>query len=302
MHYCMDWRGVNFDWNRARAFLVTAEEGSLSAAARALRMTQPTLGRQVAALEQELGVTLFERVGRGLTLTESGLHLVEHVRAMGEAASRISLSASGQAQSVQGQVAITAPELYSSWLLPRVLERLRQEAPGITVDLVATNAVRDLKRREADIAIRNARPDQPDLIARQVAEDCGSLYASPAYLDGLGPMRDLSDLARADFIGFDHTAQYRTMLNAIGIPVTEANFPLICESHLVHWQMAREGLGIGAGPVGMGEADPMVRRVFPDRPDFRYPVWLVAHRELLTSRRVRLVYDVLAEMLPALLR
>ncbi|MCP5011523.1 MAG: LysR family transcriptional regulator, partial [Aestuariibacter sp.] len=90
MHFCMDWSSVNFDWNRARAFLVTAEEGSLSAAARALGMTQPTLGRQVDALEQELGIVLFQRAGRGLALTPAGLELLDHVRTMGEAASRVS--------------------------------------------------------------------------------------------------------------------------------------------------------------------------------------------------------------------
>ena len=105
MHLCMDWRSVKFDWNRARAFLVTAEEGSLSAAARALGMAQPTLGRQVSALESELGVILFERAGRGLALTQSGLELVEHVRAMGDAATRVSLTASGQSQSIEGRCA-----------------------------------------------------------------------------------------------------------------------------------------------------------------------------------------------------
>ncbi|WP_020043512.1 LysR family transcriptional regulator [Salipiger mucosus] len=298
----MDWRSITFDWNRARAFLVTAEEGSLSAAARALNMTQPTLGRQVSALEEELGVTLFERVGRGLVLTESGLHLVEHVRAMGEAAGRVSLAAGGQSQEVAGHVAITASELYSAWLLPPVIARLRAEAPGLVVDVVASNAVRDLKRREADIAIRNTRPEQAELVARRVAEDSGTLYAAPGYLDRLGPLTGLGDLARAEFIGFDETDRYIAMLNQLGAPVTEANFPLICDSHLVQWDMARRGLGIAAGPHGLGDADPTLRRVLPEEPDFHYPVWLVAHRELRTSRRVRLVFDLLAEMLPGLLR
>src|SRR3954469_2836595 len=101
MRFCMDWRSVKFDWNRARAFLVTAEEGSLSAAARALGMAQPTLGRQVSALEEELGVVLFERIGRGLTLTAGGLDLLDHVRTMGEAANRVSLTASGQSQTIE---------------------------------------------------------------------------------------------------------------------------------------------------------------------------------------------------------
>ena len=126
MRFRMDWRSVNFDWNRARAFLVTAEEGSLSAAAKALGMTQPTLGRQVTALEQELGVVLFERAGRGLILTPNGLNLLEHVRSMGEAAGRVSLAASGQAETIEGSISITASELTSVFLLPPIVERLRE--------------------------------------------------------------------------------------------------------------------------------------------------------------------------------
>ena len=108
----MKWQTVSFDWNQARAFLVTVEEGSLTAAARALGLTQPTLGRQVAALEDSLGVTLFDRVGRSLRLTPSGLELLDHVRSMGDAAGRVSLTASGQSQTVEGQVCITASDLF----------------------------------------------------------------------------------------------------------------------------------------------------------------------------------------------
>jgi DNA-binding transcriptional LysR family regulator len=121
----MDWRSVNFDWNRARAFLVTAEDGSLSAAARALGMARPTLGRQVDALEEELDVVLFERVRRGLTLTPSGLELLDHVRAMGEAASRVSLAAAGQSQAIEGSICIAASEVYAPLVLPPILAKLR---------------------------------------------------------------------------------------------------------------------------------------------------------------------------------
>ncbi|WP_205626856.1 LysR family transcriptional regulator [Pseudoponticoccus marisrubri] len=296
----MDWRSVTFDWNRARAFLVTAEEGSLSAAARALNMTQPTLGRQVAALEEELGVTLFERVGRGLVLTRTGALLVDHVRLMGEAAASVSLAASGQAETVEGHVAVTASEIYSQWLMPPILRRLRDEAPGISVEVVASNQIRDLKRREADIAIRNARPDQPDLIGKRVAEDRASFYATPDYLARLGPVATEAELARADFVGFDDNKTFIDALVRHGIAVTEANFPAMGSSHPVHWELACAGLGIGVGPCGLGDADPRMRRVLPE-PAFTYPVWLVAHRELRTSPRVRLVWDLLAEMLPGLL-
>ncbi|MEO1204597.1 MAG: LysR family transcriptional regulator, partial [Pseudomonadota bacterium] len=158
----MDWRSIAFDWNRARAFLVTAEEGSLSAAARALNMTQPTLGRQVTALEEELGVALFERGGRGLEPTPTGLALLEHVRTMGNAASRLSLAASGQSMAIDGTVRISATEATAAFALPPVLTRLRQAEPGIHVEIVASNDQSDLKRREADIAVRAIRPGQPD--------------------------------------------------------------------------------------------------------------------------------------------
>ncbi|MDH5452601.1 MAG: LysR family transcriptional regulator, partial [Paracoccaceae bacterium] len=142
-----------FDWNHMRAFLATAEGGSLSAAARALGQTQPTLGRQVAALEAQLGIMLFERVGRSLALTQSGRDLLEHVRSMGEAANRISLAASGQSQSIEGRVRITASDIMSAYVLPPVLRHLRQLAPLLDIDIVAANDIRDLMRREADIAI-----------------------------------------------------------------------------------------------------------------------------------------------------
>mgnify|MGYP003955796289 CR=1 FL=1 len=120
----MDWQRVDFDWNHVRAFLATADEGSYSAAARTLGIAQPTVGRQVAALEAELGVTLFERDGRGLGLTASGLELVEHVRAMSEAAFRVSRIAAGQAVSLAGRICITASDVVATYLLPPVVAKL----------------------------------------------------------------------------------------------------------------------------------------------------------------------------------
>ncbi len=207
----MNWQAVGFDWNQARAFLATAEEGSLSAAARALGLTQPTLGRQVAALERELGVTLFERVGRSLALTRSGIELLEHFRAMGEAATRISLASSGQSQAIEGQVRVTASDMVATYHLPRMLKRLREVAPGIEIEIVASNEVRDLRRREADIAIRHVRPEQPDLIARRVAETCARFYASVEYLDRHGRPPGPRDLSDADFVGPDQPERFLPM-------------------------------------------------------------------------------------------
>ncbi|WP_343080973.1 LysR family transcriptional regulator [Ostreiculturibacter nitratireducens] len=293
----MDWRAVTFDWNRARAFLVTAEEGSLSAAARALGMTQPTLGRQVAALEEELGVALFERAGRGLELTPGGVELLEHARAMGEAAGRISLAASGQSRSVEGIVTVAASEAVAAFLLPGIVAKLRAQAPGIVVEVIASNATQDLRRREADIAVRSFRPTQPGLIARKLRDVKARLYASDAYLERLGEPKGPEDLSRAEFIGFDTTDALIRALNGLGLELGPENFPILSENHLVQWEMVKGGLGIGVMPEEIGEAEPSVRQVLAALRPIVVPMWLVSHRELATSRRVRLVFDLLAEAL-----
>jgi DNA-binding transcriptional LysR family regulator len=293
----MDWQSVIFDWNQVRAFLVTAEEGSFSAASRALGLTQPTLGRQVAALEDRLGVTLFERLGRSLSLTQSGLELLEHVRAMGDAAGRIALSASGQSQRIQGHVCITATDVLSLHFLPPALKRLRDVAPGIEVEIVASNEVRDLRRREADIAIRHARPEQPDLIAKLLREVSIRLYASTDYLDRLGRPSSPGDLAEAVFIGFDRSGRLLSRLNQMGLPLAKDNFRLTSENGAVAWEMVKHGLGIGVMAEDVADQTPGVECVLPDLDPIPVPVWLVTHRELHTSRRIRLVFDTLAETL-----
>jgi len=290
----MDWRSVKFDWNKARAFLVTAEEGSLSAAARALGMAQPTLGRQVDGLEQELGIVLFERVGRGLTLTPSGLELLEHVRAMGEAAGRVSLTALGQSQALEGTICISASETYAAVLLPPIIAKLRKMEPGIQVEIVVANHASDLRRREADIAIRNFRPTEPDLIAKKIGDADAVLYATPDYIAKIGNPTKPYDLRHADFVNMDHGGMMLKGLNTLGLGLTEVNFPLLTESYLVMWELVRQGAAIGILDAHIGDADPVVRRVLPDLEPLVFPIWLVSHRELTTNRRIRMVYDFLA--------
>ena len=293
----MNWQNVAFDWNQARAFFVTAEEGTLSAAARALGLTQPTLGRQVAALEKDLGVVLFERVGRSLSLTQAGLELLEHARTMGEAAAHISLAASGQSQSIEGKVSITATNVMATYHLPPVLKRLREMAPAIEIEIVASNEVRDLQRREADIAIRHGRPEQPDLIAKLVGETSAHLYATKEYLEKIGRPESPSDLAGADFIGFEHPERLLPALQGLGLPVNRENFKLVSASGTVIIEMAKQGLGIV--PLIRYDADliPELEPVLPELDPIPVPIWLVTHRELHSSRRIRLVFDLLAEAL-----
>lgn len=288
------------DWNRIRAFLATAEEGSLSAAARTLGLTQPTLGRQVAALEEELGILLFERIGRSLVLTRAGIELLDHTRAMGEAANRISLAASGQSQSIEGQVRITASDVFSAHVLPSFLHDLRRRAPKLDIDIVAANDIRDLMRREADIAIRHVRPEQPDLIARLVREASANFYASADYLDRRGRPQTLADMADHDFISFGNTQEMLSHYLPLGLPLTEANFRIGSQSGVVAWEYARQGFGITAMGDEVALAAPGMEQVLPGMTSISFPVWLTTHRELHTSRRIRLVFDMLAEFLSEL--
>jgi DNA-binding transcriptional LysR family regulator len=296
MHARMNWDAIDFDWNQARSFLVTALEGSLSAAARQLKQTQPTLSRQVASLEQQLGVTLFERVGKKLVLTETGTDLLEHVRAMGEAAGLVTLGATGRSQTIVGQVRISAGELVAAYLLPAIVEDIGRAYPEIDVHVVASNRLSDLLRREADIAIRNVRPEQSDLVARKVRDSSAHLYASQRYLRRRGRPEG-NDLTGAVLVGADDNPRFVEILQALGARVTLENFKWTTDSHLVGWELVRRGLGIGGMIREVAEATPGVEQVLPGLPPIPVPFWLCTHRELYTSRRIRVTFDLLAAAL-----
>ncbi|MEM9262717.1 MAG: LysR family transcriptional regulator [Pseudomonadota bacterium] len=293
----MNWESINFDWNQARAFLATAEEGSFSAAARVLGQTQPTLGRQVAALEDALGVTLFERVGKSLNLTSAGAELLVHVRDMAAVANRVSLTATSQSQTIDGQVRITASDLMSAYQLPPILRRLRIAAPHLVIDVVAANDIRDIQRREADIAIRHVRPTQPDLIAKLVTETNAHFYAAPSYLDRVGRPKNSEELAKLDFVSFGDVDLMVNHLRSAGINVTTQNFQTRSPSGVVSWQFVRQGFGVGVMSEDIAALTPDVERLLLDREPFAFPIWLVTHSELHTARRIRLVFDLLAEQL-----
>lgn len=287
----------NFDWNQARAFRAAAATGSFSAAARALGLTQPTISRQVAALEARLGVTLFERLGKKLAITESGIGLLDQAHAMGEAAETMALNATGLAQAVEGPVAISASDGFAVYILPPILGRIRAIAPRVTVEIVASNALSDLRRREADIAIRHVRPEQPDLIGRWLRDTEAHLYASHEWVARNGMPRSPQDLVEADFIGFDQTDRLVGHLNAWGVPVKRENFRLLSANSVAVWEMVKLGLGVSVMARDIAEKTPGVVRLLPDLAPAPVPIWLVTHRELHTNRRIRLVFDALAEAL-----
>lgn len=290
----MNWKAISFDWNQVRAFLATAEEGSLSAAARALGQTQPTLSRQVSALEEDLGVTLFERAGRAMALTSAGLELIEHVRIMADAATKVSLSASGQSQAVAGNVVITATDSLATNHLPRIIRKIHDQAPQIQIDILTSNDVRDLTRREADIAIRHGRPDQPDLIAKLIGEMNWGLYASKEYLANCPPIETLADVSALDFIGFENNQMLIDEFGKSGLHLTMKSFVASSPTGTVIRGLIKAGLGVGFLTRDVEAFEPTLKPILQDQFSFPIPIWLVTHRELHSSRRIRLVYDILA--------
>ncbi len=294
----MNWTPLTFDWNHTRAFLVTAEEGTLSAAAKALGTTQPTLSRQVAALETQLGITLFERVGQRLVLTDSGVELLEHARAMSASAQKFSLTAAGQSQQIEGLVVISVSQLDAIFRLPKIIAKLRIAEPGIDIEVVVTNEASDLKRREADIAIRNFNPTQHDLIAKKLGNEIIWLYGRQDYLEKLPPLSKDTKNAPLQIIGFDQSHAASDILNQKGWSLTEDNFKLTTAFQMLQLQLCKEGLGLIFFPEDLGHEDPDLHKAFEHMgPAIELPVWLVCHQELRTNLRIRRVFDFIAQQI-----
>jgi DNA-binding transcriptional LysR family regulator len=287
----------SFNWNHIQSFLVAFEEGSLSAAARALGLTQPTLSRQITSLEKDLGFIVFERGHRSLTLTQSGLELIEHVKSMGNAANLISLTSSGQSQKVEGLVSITASDGMSTYHLPGLLKGLKEAAPDIEIEIVTSNEIRDLQRREADIAIRHVEPEQPDLITKYICNVRAHLYASSGYLEKLGKFKTKHDLKNACFIGFETPERSLALYQSMGLPINRKNIGYVTNDGVSRWEIVKQGLGIGIMDERTAGMTKGVEQVLPELAPLEFPIWLTTHRELHSSRRIRIVFDYLVEAL-----
>lgn len=285
------------DWTLVQAFAAVADHGSLSGGARSLKSSQPTMSRHIAALEQQLGVQLFDRTGHGLELTPAGTDLLAHAHAMQAAAGRFSLTAGGRAEAIAGPVRITASEIVSSYVLPPVLVALRQAEPEIDIELVPSDRTENLLRREADIAVRMYRPTQVDVITRNVGKLEIGAYAADSYLARRGSPQTFEELAAHDIIGYDKSDQMIEGFKQAGYPVDRDFFSFRCDDQVVCWQMVVAGYGIGFNQLAIGLSTPGITQLLPEIPLPALPVWLTAHPELKTSRRVRRVYDFLAEAL-----
>ena len=284
------------DWNYIRAFHATAVAGSLSAAARKLGLTQPTLSRQVLALEADLGVTLFERRGRKLVLNQTGMELLDHIRIMGDAADTLVLAASGRVQEIGGRVCISATDIVATYMLPEIVARIRSEVPQITIAIVASNEISDLHRGEADIAIRNVRIDRPGLVARHIRDAHAGFFASEAWVARNGLPKGPADLATAGLMGFEDP-RFSGFLREIGIPIATEDLRIVSESSVVIWEMVKRGMGVAVSMHAVAERTPGVVNLLPDMAPIPVPIWLVTHQELQSSPRIRLVEAIVAEEL-----
>lgn len=282
------------DWTLVQTFIAVAEEGSLSAAARQLGITQPSVGRQVKNIEENLDVTLFRRVHRGLELTETGAELLGPAREMQAAAAKFRLAAEGHSETLSGTVRITASTVVSHYTLPAILAKIRRKEPEIQLEIVPSDTTENLLFREADIAIRMYRPTQLDVITKHICDLETALYASKSYINRHGKPQTIEEMVTHDLIGFDRSELIINVMQGMGINVDREFFPLRTDSQVLYWELVRAGCGIGAAQRVIGDNDPKVEQVFDaiDLPTL--PVWLTAPEVLRGNPRIRRVFDLLA--------
>jgi DNA-binding transcriptional LysR family regulator len=256
----------------------------------------------VAELESQLGVVLFERTGRGLAPTAVALQLASAARTMETGALQLAGALSGAQTQPGGTVRITASQPVALYLMPTVLAALREAQPEVQVELVSSNLVSNLLRREADIAVRMVRPDQSSLVARKLGEVGVGAYAHRSYLARRGAPDTLADLLQHDLVGGDSDSTIEQGFAAMGFPVAREAFVLRSDDMAVQWQAVRAGLGVGFCADYAARTDPEVVRVLPQTLNIPpIPMWLAVHREIRTSPRIRAVFDFLAQTLPRLL-
>ncbi len=289
------------DWNLYRSFLAVLRERSLSAAARSLNLTQPTLARHIDALEAALGFELFARSQQGLSPTDAALELApyaENVEANTAAMVRV---ASGLGSAIKGTVRISASEIVGAEIVPPILTRLRQRHPALEFELILSNAVDNLLRRDADIAVRMVEPAQDALVVRKLGAVSLGFHAHKDYLARAGTPVAFSDLANHSLIGFDReTPAIRAMRSRV--PGAEAlDFAFRADSDIAQWRAIKAGFGIGICQIGLAQREPDLVHVLPDALDLKLGLWLAMHENLRTTPRCRAVFDGLAVGLDAYL-
>jgi DNA-binding transcriptional LysR family regulator len=286
-----------FDWGLMRSFLAAFDAGSLLGAAKRTGQTQPTLGRQIAQLEAQLGVTLFERTGRGLAPTDAAHRLAEGARSMHAGALQAWAAMGHEAQSLAGTVRITASQPIAFALLPDCLTLLRSARPEINFELIASSAVSNLLLREADIAVRMVEPDQMTTIARRIGAVRICMCAHESYLARNGVPTTPQELPSHDFISSITNEEVVPGFARFGQHLGAERLVLRTDDLLAQWGAVCAGLGIGFISEYALKTNPRVRELLPEIPIQTLPVWLVVHREVRTNARIRAVYDLLGDEL-----
>lgn len=284
-------------WELYRSFLAVMREGSLSGAARALGMTQPSLGRHMRELEETLRAPLFARSPQGLAPTDLARELVPHAQAMASASAALRRAASTGQDAIAGVVRITASDVIGAEVLPPMLAAFRQQHPGIVIELSLSNQSEDLLRRDADIAIRMVRPTQDALVARHVGKVALGIYAHKRYIEANGRPKTIADLANHSLIGFDTETAYVRSRRPSGMPYARENFSLRTDNDLAALAAIRAGYGIGICQAGIASRDPALRPLFADSFVLYLDTWVVMHEDLRRSARTRALYDHLATAL-----
>ena len=290
--------GPSFDWRLVRSFLAVLDAGSLTGAARSSGAHQPTLSRHVAELEAQLGLPLFERTGRGVTPTAAALAIAEAARQMEAGADRLALQLARRREVTTGSVRISTSHVAAAWLLPPVLAALQQAEPGIQLELVGSNALSNLLRREADIAVRMLRPTQGSLVARKLADLPIVAAAHASYLQRHGTPQRPQDLLQHRLIGFDRNDSIQRGFARQGLPLSRESFALRTDDQVAYGQLVARGAGIGFVTAYCLASWPGVRALLPMLQIPPLPCWLAVHREIRGNKVVKRVYDFLAEAIP----
>jgi DNA-binding transcriptional LysR family regulator len=293
---------AGFDWTLVRSFLAVLEAGSVTAAARRGGATQPTLSRQVAELEAQLGVPLFERTGRGVTPTAAALEIAEAARRMHDAALAVSGGLARSRSQTRGVVRVTTSEVAANWLLPRALARFQRAHPGIEIELVASNELTNLLRREADIAVRMVRPVQSSLVAKKLGEIEIVAAAHATYLAGAAPLRAPGDLLAHRLVGFDRDDSIVRGFARLGVALSRSDFACRTDDQVAYVQLVAAGAGVGFVAGYVARQLPGIVRLLPELAIPTLPCWLAVHREIRSNPIVRTVYDFLSRELQPELR
>lgn len=282
------------DWSLYRSFLAVMQEGSLSGAARALGLTQPTIARHIAALEEALGFELFTRSQQGLAATDGALELRPYAESLAATTAAMVRVASGQGRTVKGTVRVSASEIMGAEVLPAIFAPLRERHRQLEIELVLSNAVDNLLRRDADIAVRMVEPAQEALVVKRVGRVTLGWHAHRRYLARAGVPRNLKSLRDHSLIGFDReTPAIRSMLKRV--PGFESiHFSFRTNSDIAQLTAIKAGIGIGICQVALGRRDPDLEHVLPAAFDLKLGVWIAMHENLRSTPRCRAVFDALA--------